>query len=29
LHFEVMFNDEFLDPTSLLKTITNWGSYEI
>jgi murein DD-endopeptidase MepM/ murein hydrolase activator NlpD len=23
LHFEVMFNDEFLDPTSLLKTITN------
>lgn len=28
LHFEVLFNDEAVDPASLLKTITNWGRYE-
>lgn len=28
LHFEVLFNEESVDPASLLSTIVNWGSYE-
>lgn len=28
LHFEVLFNDESIDPATLLRTITDWGMYE-